>query len=219
MKYINNDKLNEYLINHSEKEPELLSNLNRETNLKVLQPRMISGTYQGRLLSVISKIINPKKILEIGTFTGYSTLCLAEGLDENGEIHTVDINEELFDLQRKYFKKSSFNNNITQHLGNALDIIPKLDRDFDLIFLDADKINYPKYLDILIVRLKKGGVLLSDNVLWDGKVLNEISHKDKSTKAIVKYNELLNNRSQHHHFLLSILIAHHLNFYYDCIVF
>lgn len=195
MKYINNDKLDEYLINHSEKEPELLSNLNRETNLKVLQPRMISGSYQGRLLSVISKIINPKKILEIGTFTGYSTLCLAEGLDENGEIHTVDINEELFDLQRKYFKKSSFNNNITQHLGNALDIIPKLDRDFDLIFLDADKINYPKYLDILIVRLKKGGVLLSDNVLWDGKVLNEISHKDKSTKAIVKYNELLNNRS------------------------
>jgi predicted O-methyltransferase YrrM len=195
MKYINNDKLDEYLINHSEKEPELLSNLNRETNLKVLQPRMISGTYQGRLLSVISKIINPKKILEIGTFTGYSTLCLAEGLDENGEIHTVDINEELFDLQRKYFKKSSFNNNITQHLGNALDIIPKLDRDFDLIFLDADKINYPKYLDILIVRLKKGGVLLSDNVLWDGKVLNEISQKYKSTKAIVKYNELLNNRS------------------------
>ena len=195
MKYINNDKLDEYLINHSEKEPELLSNLNRETNLKVLQPRMISGTYQGRLLSLISKIINPKKILEIGTFTGYSTLCLAEGLDENGEIHTVDINEELFDLQRKYFKKSSFNNNITQHLGNALDIIPKLDRDFDLIFLDADKINYPKYLDILIVRLKKGGVLLSDNVLWDGKVLNEISQKDKSTKAIVKYNKLLNNRS------------------------
>ena len=195
MKYINNDKLDEYLINHSEKEPELLSNLNRETNLKVLQPRMISGTYQGRLLSVISKIINPKKILEIGTFTGYSTLCLAEGLDENGEIHTVDINEELFDLQRKYFKKSSFNNNITQHLGNALDIIPKLDSDFDLIFLDADKINYPKYLDILIVRLKKGGVLLSDNVLWDGKVLNEISQKDKSTKAIVKYNKLLNSRS------------------------
>ena len=194
MKYINNEKLDEYLINHSEKEPELLSNLNRETNLKVLQPRMISGAYQGRLLSLISKIINPKKILEIGTFTGYSTLCLAEGLDENGEIHTVDINEELFDLQRKYFKKSSFNNNITQHLGNALDIIPKLDHDFDLIFLDADKINYPKYLDILIVRLKKGGVLLSDNVLWDGKVLNEISQKDKSTKAIVKYNKLLNNR-------------------------
>jgi len=195
MKYINNEKLDEYLINHSEKEPEILSDLNRETNQKVLQPRMISGTYQGRLLSIISKIINPKKILEIGTFTGYSTLCLAEGLDKNGQIHTVDINEELYDLQRKYFKKSSFNSNITQHLGNALEIIPKLDHDFDLIFLDADKINYPKYLDILIVRLKKGGVLLSDNVLWDGKVLNEISQKDKSTKAIVEYNKMLNNRT------------------------
>ncbi len=194
MKYINNEKLDEYLINHSEKEPEILSDLNRETNQKVLQPRMISGAYQGRLLSIISKIINPKKILEIGTFTGYSTLCLAEGLDKNGQIHTVDINEELYDLQRKYFKKSSFNSNITQHLGNALEIIPKLDHDFDLIFLDADKINYPKYLDVLIVRLKKGGVLLSDNVLWDGKVLNEISQKDKSTKAIVEYNKMLNNR-------------------------
>ena len=194
MKYINNEKLDEYLINHSEKEPKILSDLNRETNQKVLQPRMISGAYQGILLSIISKIINPKKILEIGTFTGYSTLCLAEGLDKNGQIHTVDINEELYDLQRKYFKKSSFNSNITQHLGNALEIIPKLDHDFDLIFLDADKINYPKYLDILIVRLKKGGVLLSDNVLWDGKVLNEISQKDKSTKAIVEYNKMLNNR-------------------------
>ena len=195
MKYINNEKLDEYLINHSEKEPEILSDLNRETNQKVLQPRMISGTYQGRLLSIISKIINPKKILEIGTFTGYSTLCLAEGLDKNGQIHTVDINEELYDLQSKYFKKSSFNSNITQHLGNALEIIPKLDHDFDLIFLDADKINYPKYLDVLIVRLKKGGVLLSDNVLWDGKVLNEISQKDKSTKAIVEYNKMLKNRT------------------------
>ena len=194
MKYINNEKLDEYLINHSEKEPELLRSLNRETNLKVLQPRMISGAYQGRLLSLISKIINPKKILEIGTFTGYSTLCLAEGLDENGQIHTIDVNEELYDLQRKYFKKSPFNDNITQHLGNALDIIPKLDQEFDLIFLDADKINYPKYLELLINKLKKGGVLLSDNVLWDGKVLNEISQNDIFTKAIVEYNKLLNNK-------------------------
>jgi caffeoyl-CoA O-methyltransferase len=194
MKYINNEKLDEYLINHSEKEPELLRSLNRETNLKVLQPRMISGAYQGRLLSLISKIINPKKILEIGTFTGYSTLCLAEGLDKNGQIHTIDVNEELYDLQRKYFKKSPFNDNITQHLGNALDIIPKLNQEFDLIFLDADKINYPKYLELLINKLKKGGVLLSDNVLWDGKVLNKISQKDISTKAIVEYNKLLNNK-------------------------
>ena len=194
MKYINNEKLDEYLINHSQKEPELLRSLNRETNLKVLQPRMISGAYQGRLLSLISKIINPKKILEIGTFTGYSTLCLAEGLDKNGQIHTIDVNEELYGLQRKYFKKSPFNDNITQHLGNALDIIPKLDQEFDLIFLDADKINYPKYLELLINKLKKGGVLLSDNVLWDGKVLNEIPQNDISTKAIVEYNRLLNNK-------------------------
>ena len=194
MKYINNEKLDEYLINHSEKEPELLRSLNRETNLKVLQPRMISGAYQGRLLSLISKIINPKKILEIGTFTGYSTLCLAEGLDKNGQIHTIDVNEELYDIQRKYFKKSPFNDNITQHLGNALDIIPKLDQEFDLIFLDADKINYPKYLELLINKLKKGGVLLSDNVLWDCKVLNEIPQNDISTKAIVEYNRLLNNK-------------------------
>ena len=194
MKYINNEKLDEYLINHSEKEPELLRSLNRETNLKVLQPRMISGAYQGRLLSLISKIINPKKILEIGTFTGYSTLCLAEGLDKNGQIHTIDVNEELYDIQRKYFKKSPFNDNITQHLGNALYIIPKLDQEFDLIFLDADKINYPKYLELLINKLKKGGVLLSDNVLWDCKVLNEIPQNDISTKAIVEYNRLLNNK-------------------------
>ena len=194
MKYINNEKLDEYLINHSEKEPELLRSLNRETNLKVLQPRMISGAYQGRLLSLISKIINPKKILEIGTFTGYSTLCLAEGLDKNGQIHTIDVNEELYDIQRKYFKKSPFNDNITQHLGNALDIIPKLNQEFDLIFLDADKINYPKYLELLINKLKKGGVLLSDNVLWDCKVLNEIPQNDISTKAIVEYNRLLNNK-------------------------
>jgi caffeoyl-CoA O-methyltransferase len=190
-----NEKLDDYLINHSEKEPKLLNDLYRETNLKVLQPRMISGPHQGRLLSIISKIINPKKILEIGTFTGYSTLCLAEGLNEDGKIHTVDINEELYSFQRKYFKKSLFNDNIIQHLGNALEIIPKLDKDFDLIFLDADKINYPKYLDILISRLKKGGVLLSDNVLWDGKVLTEICDKDKSTKGIVEYNKLLNNRT------------------------
>ena len=189
-----NEGLEDYIINHSQQEPKILKDLNRETNLKVLQPRMISGAYQGRLLSILSKIISPKKILEIGTFTGYSTLCLSEGLIKGGTIHTVDINEELYDFQRKYFKKSSFNDNITQHLGNALEIIPTMDNDYDLIFLDADKNNYPKYLDILISKLKIGGVLLSDNVLWDGKVLNEISEKDTSTKAIVKYNKLLNQR-------------------------
>jgi len=193
MNYIN-EHLEDYIINHSQQEPRILKDLNRETNLKVLQPRMISGAHQGRLLSIISKIISPTKILEIGTFTGYSTLCLSEGLTKGGRIHTVDINEELYDFQRKYFKKSPFNDNIIQHLGNALEVIPTMDNNFDLIFLDADKNNYPEYLDVLISKLKIGGVLLSDNVLWDGKVLNPISEKDISTKAIVKYNKLLSQR-------------------------
>ena len=193
MNYIN-EHLEDYIIKHSQQEPRILKDLNRETNLKVLQPRMISGAHQGRLLSIISKIISPTKILEIGTFTGYSTLCLSEGLTKGGRIHTVDINEELFDFQRKYFKKSPFNDNIIQHLGNALEVIPTMDNNFDLIFLDADKNNYPEYLDVLISKLKIGGVLLSDNVLWDGKVLNPISEKDISTKAIVKYNKLLSQR-------------------------
>ena len=193
MNYIN-EHLEDYIIKHSQQEPRILKDLNRETNLKVLQPRMISGAHQGRLLSIISKIISPTKILEIGTFTGYSTLCLSEGLTNGGRIHTVDINEELYDFQRKYFKKSPFNDNIIQHLGNALEVIPTMDNNFDLIFLDADKNNYPEYLDVLISKLKIGGVLLSDNVLWDGKVLNPISEKDISTKAIVKYNKLLSQR-------------------------
>ena len=203
MNYIN-EHLEDYIIKHSQQEPRILKDLNRETNLKVLQPRMISGAHQGRLLSIISKIISPTKILEIGTFTGYSTLCLSEGLTKDGRIHTVDINEELYDLQRKYFKKSPFNDNIIQHLGNALEVIPTMDNNFDLIFLDADKNNYPKYLDVLISKLKIGGVLLSDNVLWDGKVLNPISEKDTSTKAIVKYNKLLSQREDMDNVILPI---------------
>ena len=203
MNYIN-EHLEDYIIKHSQQEPRILKDLNRETNLKVLQPRMISGAHQGRLLSIISKIISPTKILEIGTFTGYSTLCLSEVLTKDGRIHTVDINEELYDLQRKYFKKSPFNDNIIQHLGNALEVIPTMDNNFDLIFLDADKNNYPEYLDVLISKLKIGGVLLSDNVLWDGKVLNPISEKDTSTKAIVKYNKLLSQREDMDNVILPI---------------
>ena len=203
MNYIN-EHLEDYIIKHSQQEPRILKDLNRETNLKVLQPRMISGAHQGRLLSIISKIISPAKILEIGTFTGYSTLCLSEGLTKGGRIHTVDINEELYDLQRKYFKKSPFNDNIIQHLGNALEVIPTMDNNFDLIFLDADKNKYPEYLDVLISKLKIGGVLLSDNVLWDGKVLNPISEKDISTKAIVKYNKLLSQREDMDNVILPI---------------
>ncbi len=186
------EKINEYVENHSQPEPELLKELNRETWQKVLAPRMLSGHFQGRVLSMISKLLQPKNILEIGTYTGYSALCLAEGMRADGEIHTIDINEELFDLQRKYFDASPSGKQIFQHLGNALDIIPKLDKTFDLVFIDADKSNYPNYLEIILPKLQKGSVILSDNVLWSGKVVEELKHDDEDTKALLHYNKLMN---------------------------
>lgn len=183
--------IEDYITKHSDKEPELLQELNRETFAKVLRPRMLSGHYQGRFLSLISKLIRPQNILEIGTYTGYSALCLAEGLAPQGELHTIDINEELVDLQRKYFDRSSFSKQIHQHLGNASKIIPTLNIKFDLIFIDADKENYPLYLDIVFDKLNSGGVLISDNVLWSGKVVQEIKGDDLSTKALLEYNKAL----------------------------
>ena len=165
----------------------------RETYQKVLQPIMLSGPYQGRVLSMISKIIRPKSILELGTFTGYATLCLAEGLDKDGELHTIDINEELVDFQRKYFDKSNFGSQIIQHTGSALDILPQLNQTFDLIFIDADKPNYSNYFHLIIDKLNPGGIILSDNVLWHGKVVEPLDEKDKSTKAVLDYNILLKN--------------------------
>ena len=138
-------EIDDYVVAHSAKEPELLQKLNRETNQKVLQPRMLSGHYQGRLLSMISKLVRPQRILEIGTYTGYSALCLAEGMAENGILDTIDVNEELYDLQKRYFEASPWKEQIKQHLGDATEIIPALKGDFDLIFIDADKPNYPKY--------------------------------------------------------------------------
>jgi len=190
------EKINNYVEEHSQPEPELLQKLNRETWQKVLVPRMLSGHLQGRVLSMLSKLINPKNILEIGTYTGYSALCLAEGMQANGELHTIDINEELVDFQRKYFDQSQYGEQIVQHLGNALDIIPKLDKTFDLVFIDADKNNYPKYLEIILPKLKKGSVILSDNVLWSGKVVEKVRKDDKDTKALLTYNKLLNEHPQ-----------------------
>ncbi len=184
--------MNDYVENHSQPEPELLQQLNRETWQKQLQPRMLSGHLQGRILSIISKLIQPKNILEIGTYTGYSALCLAEGMQENGELHTIDINEELFDFQRKYFDASEYGNQIFQHLGNGLEIIPKLEKTFDLVFIDADKSNYPNYLEIILPKLKKGSVILSDNVLWSGKVVEGLKDDDVDTKALLKYNKTIN---------------------------
>lgn len=185
------EALDDYIVNHSEEEPELLQQLTRETYQKILQPIMLSGPYQGRVLSMISKLKQPKTILELGTFTGYATLCLAEGLQKEGEIHTIDIKEELLDFQRKYFDKSLYGSQIIQHLGNALDIIPTLDKTFDLVFIDADKPNYVKYFKLIIDKINTGGIILSDNVLWHGKVVNPLDPKDKSTKTVLEFNTLL----------------------------
>jgi predicted O-methyltransferase YrrM len=190
------EKINDYVIAHSQPEPELLQQLSRETWQKVLAPRMLSGHLQGRILSMLSKLIHPKYILEIGTYTGYSALCLAEGLMPNGELHTIDINEELIDLQRKYFDKSGYGEQIIQHTGDALKIISKLKQSFDLVFIDADKHNYPGYLEILLPKLPKGTVILSDNVLWSGKVVEKVDKDDIDTKALIQYNKLLNEHPQ-----------------------
>ncbi|MCM4160032.1 O-methyltransferase [Antarcticibacterium flavum] len=183
------EALDEYSLKHTQAEPSLLAKLTRETYQKVLQPRMLSGHYQGRLLSLLSKIINPQHILELGTYTGYSALCLAEGLKEGGELHTIDINEELTDIQKKYFDLSDYKDRIHQHLGPALEIIPSINIKFDLVFMDADKPNYPAYLDLIIDKINPGGVLLTDNVLWSGKVVEEIKADDISTLALVEYNK------------------------------
>ena len=184
-------ELEDYAARHSENEPELLAKLDKETYQKVLQPRMLSGHFQGRFLSMISKLVNPQHILEVGTFTGYATLSLAEGLRADGTIDTIDVNEELVDFQRKYFDMSDYGHQITQHLGSALDIIPTLDKKFDLVFLDADKKNYTKYFHLIIEKMNKGGIILSDNVLWSGKVVEDIKWNDRATIEIDQYNKLL----------------------------
>ena len=186
-------ELENYIEQHSEKEPELLAALNKETYQKVLLPRMLSGHFQGRVLSMLSKLIRPVNILEIGTYTGYSALCLCEGMQEKGTLHTIDIKEELVDFQRKHFDKSPWGNQIVQHLGEALDIIPTLDMKFDLVFIDADKENYINYFELIVPKMNKGGIILSDNVLWSGKVLEPLHPKDISTKILLEYNQLLKN--------------------------
>lgn len=187
------EELENYVAQHSQSEPDLLAALNRETHQKILQPRMLSGHFQGRVLSLLSKIINPKHIMEIGTYTGYATLCLAEGLQKEGTLDTLDNNEELFDFQKKYFDKSDYKNQIAQHLGNALDIIPNLDKKYDLVFIDADKENYIHYYNLIVPKMNAGGVILTDNVLWSGKILTEAKANDKSTKTLQEFNQMVNN--------------------------
>lgn len=184
-------ELEDYIEQHSEKEPELLAALNKETYQKILLPRMLSGHFQGRVLSMLSKLIRPVNILEIGTFTGYAALCLCEGMQQNGQLHTIDIKEELVDFQRKYFDKSPWGNQITQHLGEAIAIIPTLETKFDLVFIDADKENYLNYFELILPKMNQGGIILSDNVLWSGKVLEPLQKNDYSTKVLLEYNKVL----------------------------
>lgn len=183
--------LEDYITRNTEAEPELLTALTRETHMKVVQPRMITGHVQGRLLSILAKIINPMYILEIGTYTGYSAICLAEGLQKTGRLHTIEVNEELHAMQRRYFDKSGYGHQIVQHTGNALDIIPTLELCFDLVFIDAQKVAYEAYFEAVLPKTKAGSVILSDNVLWFGKVAEEVATSDKATAALVAYNTKL----------------------------
>lgn len=191
-----NDFINKEILDYvelfSQKEPDILKELNRETNLKVLNPRMLSGAYQGRVLSMISKLLKPKKVLEIGTYTGYSAICISEGLDLNGTIHTIDKNEELFNIQRKYFNKTKNGNVFFQYVGNALEIIPTINENFDLIFIDADKENYLNYFNLVIDKLNTNGLIITDNVLWSGKVLKKPVEEDTVTNILIEYNDFIN---------------------------
>ena len=192
MTKIINNKIEDYIEKNSSKEPQILKDLNKETYLKVLNPRMLSGHLQGRFLSIISKLIKPKKILEIGTYTGYSAICMAEGLIDNGIIHTIDINEELVSIQKKYFKKTKTTNSIIQHVGDAKEVIGKIDETFDMVFLDADKENYIEYYNLCIDKVRSGGLIIADNVLWTGKVIDPKSYDDELTQYLIDFNTIIN---------------------------
>lgn len=188
------EALQEYCEKHSSKEDKVLYELNRKTHLDVLKPRMLSGHHQGVFLQMVSHMVQPEQILEIGTYTGYSAICLAKGLKEMGQLHTIDINEELKELAAEYFQKAGLEHKIKQYTGNALEIIPTMDIEFDLVFIDADKINYGNYYDQVLPKLKKGGFILADNVLWSGKVLEE--NADNDTEALKAFNEKITSDSR-----------------------
>ncbi|CAA0228442.1 class I SAM-dependent methyltransferase [Tenacibaculum maritimum] len=198
------EKIDDYVVKHSQREPEILRELTKETWQKVLNPRMLSGAFQGRILAMISKLIQPRTILEIGTYTGYSALCLCEGLLPEGILHTIDKNEELETLQQKYFQKSEYSHQIKQYVGDAMSIIPTIEGKFDLVFIDADKRNYVNYFHQIIERMNTGGIILSDNVLWSGKVVEALNPKDIDTKVLLAYNELLNTDARVETVLLPI---------------
>ncbi len=193
-----------YALAHTSAESPLLAQLNRETHAKVLQPRMLSGHLQGRLLSLISTMIRPRRILEIGTYTGYSALCLAEGLSDDGLLVTIDVNEELYDFTRKFFDNSPFGHQIDFRIANAAEEIPTLTDTFDLVFIDADKLNYGLYFDLVFDKVRKGGVIIADNVLWSGKVAQTDKKIDKDTQALLDFNQKIHQDSRVSNILLPI---------------
>ncbi len=198
------EALESYLNEHLEAEPSYLKDLSRETHQKVIQPRMISGHYQGRLLSFLSNLVRPNRILELGTYTGYSALCLAEGLSEKGTITTIEVNEELAWLQQKYWKLSPYHKKIRPIVGDALEVIPSLQDKYDLVFIDAKKADYNKYLETVIPKLNKGCLILSDNILWSGKVVEPLQKGDKATEALLKYNQRLTEDNRFEHLILQV---------------
>lgn len=198
------EKLDEYVCLHTSEEDHLLKELNRQTHLKVLQPRMLSGHFQGRFLSMISKMIQPNTILEIGTYTGYSALCLAEGLKKEGKLVTIDKNAELEEFARNFFEKSAYSQNIEYVIADAMKYIPTIKQSFDLVFIDADKGNYLNYYELVMDMIPSGGYILADNVLWSGKVIEEKSMNDKDTKAIMEFNSFVMNDNRVENVLLPI---------------
>ncbi len=197
-------EINNYCEEYSQKEDDVLYDLNRKTNQKILRPRMLSGHLQGQLLTMFSNMISPSKILEIGTYTGYSAICLARGLKKDGVLHTIDINEELEYFAREYFEKANLSKQIISHVGNAMDILPKLNISWDLVFIDADKENYINYYNLVFDQINKGGFIIFDNVLWSGKVIQEINPKDKETVALVELAKILESDNRVENVLLPV---------------
>jgi len=203
MEFISKE-LDTYCNEHTSEACEVLKELNHETHTSVLNPRMISGNLQGQFLTMLSRMMQAKCILEIGTYTGYSAICLAKGLPADGVLHTIDVNEELEDMNTRYFKKAGFEHQIVQHIGDASKIIPDLNLQIDLAFIDADKKNYPLYFDLLIDKINPGGWIIADNVLWSGKVIEKLDPLDKATIALVEYNNKVQDHPKVENLLLPL---------------
>lgn len=198
------EKLDNYILQHIDAEPEILQELYRDARTNLLHHKMMSGHLQGRLLKMYAKMIQAKYILEIGTFTGYATLCLAEGATKDSEIHTIEIFDELETFIRKYFSKSSFTDNIHLHIGDASKIVPQLDCVFDLVYIDANKRDYCGYYDLVFDKVRSGGIIIADNTLWYGKVVQEVKESDKQTAEIKKFNDRIRDDNRVEKIILPI---------------